>query len=99
MQVVRWEAGWDAVSVRAGALAWGGPCQRTGGDGRRRADSSGGKAVEQGRAEQGDQAHRSLDARSRRGRAPWPAFRARVPDTGQRLAVQDGYVLALTYGP
>ena len=45
----------------------------------------GGKAVEQGRAEQGDQAGGPLGTRPRRGGPPWPALREGVPDAGQRL--------------
>ena len=41
--------------------------------------------MEQGRAEQGHQAHSTLDARPRRGCPPWPTIGQGVPDAGQRL--------------
>ena len=47
----------------------------------------------------GHPAHRPPDARLRRRHPPWPPLRERISDTGQLFATEDGYVLALTYGP
>ena len=55
--------------------------------------------MEQGRAEPDHQAHRPLDARLRCGRPPWPALRRLYQTPVNVFATEDGYVLALTYGP
>ena len=57
-----------------------------------------GRAVEQGRAEQGHQAHCALDARPRPGRASGPTSGTEY-QTPVNVFPPAGFVVALTYGP